>query len=69
MLHRFRASQMAEQGISPGTDGRRPRNPSSVFSLQVCEKWRQQITADLSRKVTKIHECRFRHLMMQAADS
>ena len=56
MLFRFRAQQAAESGLLPSASLRRPKAPSSVPTIPLCEKWRGQILKEVSRKVLKIQD-------------
>ncbi|KIY01903.1 pre-mRNA-splicing factor isy1 [Fonsecaea multimorphosa CBS 102226] len=56
MLFRFRAAQAAESGLLPSASLRRPKAPSTVDTVPLCEKWRGQILKEISRKVTKIQD-------------
>nr|BAK03334.1 predicted protein [Hordeum vulgare subsp. vulgare] len=56
MLFRFRAAQAAESGLLPTSSLRRPKAPSTVSTIPLCEKWRGQILKEVSRKVTKIQD-------------
>ena len=56
MLFRFRAQQAAESGLLPSAGLRRPKAPSSVSTIPLCEKWRGQILKEVSRKVLKIQD-------------
>ena len=56
MLFRFRAAQAAESGLLPASSLRRPKAPSTVNTIPLCEKWRGQILKEVSRKVTKIQD-------------
>lgn len=56
MLFRFRAAQAAESGLLPSASLRRPKAPSTVTTIPLCEKWRGQILKEVSRKVTKIQD-------------
>lgn len=56
MLFRFRAAQAAESGLLPSSSLRRPKAPSTVSTIPLCEKWRGQILKEISRKVTKIQD-------------
>lgn len=57
MLFRFRAAQAAESGLFLPTAGqRRPKAPSTISQIPVCEKWRGQILKEISRKITKIQD-------------
>ncbi|KAK5277633.1 NineTeen Complex (NTC) component [Exophiala xenobiotica] len=56
MLFRFRAAQAAESGLLPSAGQRRPKAPSTVNTISLCEKWRGQILKEVSRKVTKIQD-------------
>ena len=56
MLFRFRAAQAAESGLLPTGSLRRPKAPSTVSTIPLCEKWRGQILKEVSRKVTKIQD-------------
>ncbi|KIW13318.1 hypothetical protein PV08_08506 [Exophiala spinifera] len=56
MLFRFRAAQAAESGLLPTAGQRRPKAPSTISTIPVCEKWRGQILKEISRKVTKIQD-------------
>jgi pre-mRNA-splicing factor ISY1 len=57
MLFRFRAAQAAESGLLlPSAGQRRPKAPSSITQIPVCEKWRGQVLKEISRKVTKIQD-------------
>ncbi|KAL2401034.1 Pre-mRNA-splicing factor isy1 [Exophiala dermatitidis] len=56
MLFRFRAAQAAESGLLPSSSLRRPKAPSTVNTIPLCEKWRGQILKEISRKVTKIQD-------------
>lgn len=57
MLFRFRAAQAAESGLLLPTAGsRRPKAPSTISQIPVCEKWRGQILKEVSRKITKIQD-------------
>lgn len=56
MLFRFRAAQAAESGLLPSSSLRRPKAPSTVTTIPLCEKWRGQILKEVSRKVTKIQD-------------
>jgi Isy1-like splicing family len=56
MLFRFRAAQAAESGLLSISGSRRPKAPSTVSSIPLCEKWRGQILKEISRKVLKIQD-------------
>ena len=57
MLYRFREAQAAELGL--GTRGdRRPKMASACKSLRECERWRGEILREISRKVSKIQDCK-----------
>jgi hypothetical protein len=56
MLFRFRAAQAAESGLLPSSSLRRPKAPSTITTVPLCEKWRGQILKEVSRKVTKIQD-------------
>lgn len=56
MLFRFRAAQAAESGLLPTAGMRRPKAPSTVSTIPLCEKWRGQILKEVSRKITKIQD-------------
>lgn len=56
MLFRFRAAQAAESGIISSSLQRRPKAPSTITSIPVCEKWRGQVLKEVSRKVTRIQD-------------
>ena len=56
MLFRFRAAQAAESGLLPTAGLRRPKAPSTVSTIPMCEKWRGQILKEVSRKVLKIQD-------------
>jgi len=56
MLFRFRAAQAAESGILSTALQRRPKAPSTISSIPVCEKWRGQVLKEVSRKVTRIQD-------------
>ena len=56
MLFRFRDAQAAESGLLPSSSLRRPKAPSTVSTIPLCEKWRGQILKEVSRKVTKIQD-------------
>ncbi|EXJ92068.1 pre-mRNA-splicing factor isy1 [Capronia epimyces CBS 606.96] len=56
MLFRFRAAQAAESGLLPSSSLRRPKAPSTVSTIPLCEKWRGQVLKEISRKVTKIQD-------------
>ncbi|EXJ55162.1 pre-mRNA-splicing factor isy1 [Cladophialophora yegresii CBS 114405] len=56
MLFRFRAAQAAESGLLPSSSLRRPKAPSTINTVPLCEKWRGQILKEVSRKVTKIQD-------------
>ena len=56
MLFRFRAAQAAESGILSTALQRRPKAPSTIASIPVCEKWRGQVLKEVSRKVTRIQD-------------
>ncbi|RVX67493.1 Pre-mRNA-splicing factor isy1 [Exophiala mesophila] len=56
MLFRFRAAQAAESGLLPTAGLRRPKAPSTINTIPMCEKWRGQILKEVSRKVTKIQD-------------
>jgi hypothetical protein len=56
MLFRFRAAQAAESGILSTALQRRPRAPSTIASIPVCEKWRGQVLKEVSRKVQRIQD-------------
>jgi pre-mRNA-splicing factor ISY1 len=56
MLFRFRAAQAAESGLLPSSSLRRPKAPSTISTIPLCEKWRGQILKEVSRKVTKIQD-------------
>lgn len=56
MLFRFRAQQAVESGLLPTASLRRPKAPSSVSTIPLCEKWRGQILKEISRKVLKIQD-------------
>lgn len=56
MLFRFRAAQAAESGLLPSSSLRRPKAPSTITTIPLCEKWRGQILKEVSRKLTKIQE-------------
>lgn len=65
MLHRFREAQAIELGLGsgatgrgPGAGDRRPRLASSVKTLKECEKWRSEVLREISRKVSKIQDCK-----------
>jgi pre-mRNA-splicing factor ISY1 len=57
MLYRFREAQAAELGLGTRAD-RRPRMASSCKSLRECERWRGEILREISRKVSKIQDCK-----------
>lgn len=56
MLFRFRAAQAAESGVISTALQRRPKAPSIIESIPVCEKWRGQVLKEVSRKVTRIQD-------------
>lgn len=56
MLFRFRAAQAAEAGILSTSHEHRPRAPSTISSIPMCEKWRGQVTRDISRKIQRIQD-------------
>lgn len=56
MLFRFRAAQAAESGLLSISGSRRPKAPSTISSIPLCEKWRGQILKEISRKVLKIQD-------------
>src|SRR6266480_4907769 len=56
MLFRFRAAQAAESGILSTALQRRPKAPSTISSIPVCEKWRGQVLKEISRKVSRIQD-------------
>ena len=56
MLFRFRAQQAAESGLISTSLQRRPKAPSTVAQIPVCEKWRGQVLKEVSRKVTRIQD-------------
>ncbi len=56
MLFRFRAAQAAESGIISTSLQRRPKAPSTIESIPICEKWRGQVLKEVSRKVTRIQD-------------
>lgn len=58
MLYRFREAQAAELGLGSSRTERRPRLASSVSSLKECEKWRAEVIREISRKVSKIQDCK-----------
>ena len=55
MLYRFREAQAAELGLGTRSD-RRPRMASACKSLRECERWRGEISREISRKVSKIQD-------------
>jgi pre-mRNA-splicing factor ISY1 len=57
MLFRFREAQAASLGLVGRTD-RRPRVAASCKDLRQCERWRGEILRDISRKVSKIQDCK-----------
>ena len=57
MLFRFREAQAASLGLVGRTD-RRPRVANSCKDLRQCERWRGEILRDISRKVSKIQDCK-----------
>ena len=56
MLFRFRAAQAAESGVISTSLQRRPKAPSTIESISICEKWRGQVLKEVSRKVTRIQD-------------
>ncbi|KAK9464172.1 Isy1-like splicing factor [Lipomyces oligophaga] len=56
MLYRFREQEAAEMGIMDLGRQRRPRVVSTVDSVVQCEKWRNQLVREISRKVSKIQD-------------
>lgn len=62
MPYRFREQQAVDMGLSNRRVGdRRPRVASSVSSLRECERWRGDIMREISRKVSKIQDCKPRN--------
>jgi hypothetical protein len=58
-LYKFREKQSVDMGMGDRQKGdRRPRMASSVTNLRDCERWRSDIMRDISRKVSKIQDCR-----------
>jgi pre-mRNA-splicing factor ISY1 len=58
-LYKFKEKQSADMGMGDRQKGdRRPRMASSVTNLRDCERWRGDIMRDISRKVSKISDCK-----------
>ncbi|CCG82601.1 Pre-mRNA-splicing factor isy-1 [Taphrina deformans PYCC 5710] len=55
MLYKWRAQQAAQQGVIDSS-GRRPRNIMECTSVAACEKWRNQVLKDVTRKIDKIND-------------
>ncbi|KAJ1653857.1 NineTeen Complex (NTC) component [Dispira simplex] len=55
MLYRFRQAQAEELGLRPIKE-KRPYLAADVDTVGECEKWRQQVIREISRKVSKIHD-------------
>jgi len=58
MLHRFRQSQALELGLNVGvrSHDRRPKLISTVNSVRDCDKWRDEVMREISRKVARIQD-------------
>jgi len=57
MLYRFREAKNAELGGTKKPE-RRPFRITEVSSLADAEKWRRNVIGDISRKVSKIQDCK-----------
>lgn len=55
MLYKWRSQQAAQQGVIDSS-GRRPRNIMDCTSVAACEKWRNQVLKDVTRKINKISD-------------
>lgn len=55
MLYKWRSQQAAQQGVIDSS-GRRPRNIMDCTSVAACEKWRNQVLKDVTRKIDKIND-------------
>lgn len=55
MLYRWKSQQASKQGITD-TSGQRPKNITNIDSPATCEKWRNQVVKELTRKIDKIND-------------
>lgn len=55
MLYKWRSQQAAQQGVIDSS-GRRPRNIMDCTSAAACEKWRNQVLKEVTRKISKIND-------------
>jgi len=56
MLHRFRQTQVHELGLNVRSHDRRPKLISTVNSVRDCDKWRDEVMREISRKVARIQD-------------
>lgn len=62
MLYRFREAQAAELGFGK-ISVRRPGYAGNVDSIPEAERWRRDVLSEISRKIAKIQDGNFAHLI------
>lgn len=56
MLHRFRQTQVEDLGLNVRRHDRRPKVISTVNSVRDCDRWRDEVMREISRKVARIQD-------------